>query len=120
MQPDACGIARDPVLFLCGSLGSLEGVDLLSRFLFDGLLVRRLGASTHGPLARRVGVDHAILIGRVLDHFPASLALLHDLQAAGAYEAVVELDETEVWSGMVKLSAWAIGKPGLDGNGRYE
>ena len=43
-----------------------------------------------------------------------------DINAAGAYEAVVELDETEVWSGMVKLSAWAIGKPGLDGNGRYE
>lgn len=91
MQPGAGGVARRPGLFLSGPLGSLEGVDLLSGLLLDDLLVRRLGASAHGPLARRVGVDHAILLAGVLDYLPAALALLHDLHAAAAHKAAAVL-----------------------------
>ena len=35
-----------------------------------------------------------------------------EMNAAGAYGTTVECDENEIWPGMVKLSAWAIGKPG--------
>lgn len=36
-----------------------------------------------------------------------------EMKAAGAGEAVVECDQREIMNGMVKLSAWAISKPGI-------
>ena len=41
-----------------------------------------------------------------------------EVKAAGAETALVECKQKKIWDGMVHLSAWAIGKPGLDGNGR--
>jgi N-methylhydantoinase A/oxoprolinase/acetone carboxylase beta subunit len=38
-----------------------------------------------------------------------------DMKMAGAETARVECEEKKIWEGMVHLSAWAIGKPGLDG-----
>lgn len=34
---------------------------------------------------------------------------------AGAETALVECEEKKVWQGMARLSAWAVGRPGLDG-----
>jgi N-methylhydantoinase A/oxoprolinase/acetone carboxylase beta subunit len=38
-----------------------------------------------------------------------------EVKTAGAETAMVECMEKKIWEGMVHLSAWAIGKPSLDG-----
>lgn len=38
-----------------------------------------------------------------------------DIKMAGAETAQVECEEKKIWEGMAHLSAWAIGKPGLNG-----
>jgi hypothetical protein len=38
-----------------------------------------------------------------------------EVKTAGAETALVECEEKKIWDGMAHLSAWAIGKPGLNG-----
>ena len=39
-----------------------------------------------------------------------------EAQAAGAENIIAQCEEHKIWNGMTRLSAWAIGKPGLNGN----
>jgi N-methylhydantoinase A/oxoprolinase/acetone carboxylase beta subunit len=41
-----------------------------------------------------------------------------EAQAAGAENIIASCEEHKIWTGMTRLSAWAIGKPGLNGSSR--
>jgi len=41
-----------------------------------------------------------------------------EAKAAGAENIIVECEEHAIWNGMSQLSAWAVGKPGLNGGSR--
>jgi N-methylhydantoinase A/oxoprolinase/acetone carboxylase beta subunit len=43
-----------------------------------------------------------------------------EAQAAGAENIIASCEEHKIWTGMARLSAWAIGKPGLNGSSRVK
>jgi len=74
-------------LFLVGSFGGLEGVDLLCRFLGVQLDVGGRGATADSPFAGGIRIDPAVFSGRQFHDFVAGFTLLHDDIAASAVEA---------------------------------
>jgi len=48
-------------------------------------------------------------------HEKLTQQVAHDIQSAGAEAVLVECEEKKIFEGMVHLSAWAIGKPALNG-----
>jgi hypothetical protein len=40
---------------------------------------------------------------------------MREAKAAGAENIIVECEERVIWNGMSQISAWAVGKPGVNG-----
>ena len=79
------------------------------------------GAAITGYFARVVNLQQKFENFEEALKFAREMLTQHvatQVKAAGAETARVECEEKKIWEGMVHLSAWAIGKPGLDGNGR--